>query len=413
MDKSVQQTWSDALRTLRRILLDPAIDTTELDRIVRAGGGQASVPVVWLLGKAQAGKTSIIRALTGSPAAEIGNGFQPCTRTARLYDHPAEAPAVRFLDTRGLGELAYDPDEDIRYCEAQAHLVLAVMKVADPAQDAVFDTLHAVRERHPEWPLLIAQTGLHELYPAGAAHVLPYPWHHDGDRDPPPHRLPGELGRALAAQRKRFGRPAGGAEVRWVPIDLTLPEDGFAPCDYGLEALWCAIEALSSVELREPQDEASAVRDLYARTAHQHITGYALSAAGLGALPVIDLVAVSAVQAKLLHSLAHLYGQRWSRRLATEFLGLLGAGLATGMLAHMAARGAAKLIPGWGQTAGALWSAGSAGAVTFALGKAAAAFLAAHREGRSLDAEALRAIYRAALERAASWIEPRTRGPRQ
>ena len=64
------------------------------------------LPVLWLIGKAQAGKTSIIRALTGSETAQIGNGFQPCTRTARFYDFPNEAPVARFLDTRGLGEVA-------------------------------------------------------------------------------------------------------------------------------------------------------------------------------------------------------------------------------------------------------------------------------------------------------------------
>ena len=35
-------------------------------------------PVFWLLGKTQAGKSSLIRALTGN--AEVGNGFQPCTK---------------------------------------------------------------------------------------------------------------------------------------------------------------------------------------------------------------------------------------------------------------------------------------------------------------------------------------------
>src|SRR5690606_34222822 len=33
-------------------------------------------PVVWLLGKVQSGKTSIIRAVTGASDAEIGDGFR-------------------------------------------------------------------------------------------------------------------------------------------------------------------------------------------------------------------------------------------------------------------------------------------------------------------------------------------------
>ena len=58
------------------------------------------VPVLWLLGKTGAGKSSLIRALTGE--AEVGEGFAPCTRTAMAYDYPPERPVMRFLDTRGV-----------------------------------------------------------------------------------------------------------------------------------------------------------------------------------------------------------------------------------------------------------------------------------------------------------------------
>src|ERR1700687_3287022 len=71
---------------------------------------QAIAPVVWLLGKTGAGKTSIVAALTGDPRAEVGEGFEPCTRTAAFYGVPPEAPLLRFLDTRGLGEV---PTKDI------------------------------------------------------------------------------------------------------------------------------------------------------------------------------------------------------------------------------------------------------------------------------------------------------------
>jgi predicted GTPase len=74
---------------------------------------QTTAPVVWLLGKTGAGKTAIVSALTGDPRAVIGEGFEACTRTAAFYDVPAEAPLLRFLDTRGLGEVRYDPASDI------------------------------------------------------------------------------------------------------------------------------------------------------------------------------------------------------------------------------------------------------------------------------------------------------------
>ncbi len=98
---------------------------------------QGIAPVVWLLGKTGAGKTALVSALTGDTRAAVGEGFAPCTRTAAFFDMPAEAPLLRFLDTRGLGEASYDASADIDWCEQQAHLLLVVMQVADPSQEAM------------------------------------------------------------------------------------------------------------------------------------------------------------------------------------------------------------------------------------------------------------------------------------
>lgn len=398
--------WSEYWKQLRETLLNPTVDEATLNQSLRDARSRMPVPVLWLLGKTQAGKTSIIHALTGSETAEIGNGFQPCTRTAQFYDFPADVPVVRFLDTRGLGEVAYDPGEDIRYCESQAHLLLVVMKVADLRQDAVIEVLHEIRSRHPDWPVLIAQTGLHELYRTGADHVQPWPF----ATDPLPDSVPADLRRALATQRAWAARLPGAGEIRWVAIDLTLPEDGFDPPDYGLEALWAAIESLSSLGLQRLLGADPEVRDVYARAAHQHIVGYALTAAGVGALPAVDLVAVSAVQAKLLHTLAVLYGQRWDRRMITEFISLLGVSVATGFVSQMIGKTVAKLIPGWGQTIGLVWGASASGATTYALGKAAAWFFDRRRAGLAIDAAALRAVYAEALAAGRDLVAKRARG---
>ena len=151
MKLSDLKNWTNYWEQLRAALLEPKVDNELLEQSLREARVRMPVPVLWLLGKTQAGKTSIIRALTGSAAAEIGNGFQACTRNSRFYDFPDEVPVVRFLDTRGLGEVSYDPDDDIHYCESQAHLLIAVMKVADINQAAVFEVLHTIRQRHPEW----------------------------------------------------------------------------------------------------------------------------------------------------------------------------------------------------------------------------------------------------------------------
>jgi uncharacterized protein (DUF697 family) len=391
----------DAWSRLREVLLNPSVDAAKLDEALREARARQPLPVVWLIGKAQAGKTSIVHALTGSASAEIGNGFQPCTRTARFYDFPAEAPVVRFLDTRGLGEVAYDPAEDIHYCESQAHLVLGVMKATDIRQDAVFEVLRQVRKRHAEWPVLIAQTGLHEAYPPSGEHVLPYPY----DQLPWPPYIPHDLARALTAQRDRLGTLPGSAPVHWTPIDLTLPGDGWEPVDYGLEALWVAIGEVSALGLQARLRGDAGVRDVYARAAHPQIVGHALVAAGIGALPLVDLVGAPAVQAKLLHSLATLYGQSWDRRQVSEFFGLLGLGIGASYVARLLGREVIKLIPGWGPTIGAMWGATASGTTTYALGKTASAYFLSRREGHPIDAAAIRRIYTEALASGASILQ--------
>lgn len=397
------KNWAVYARRLKSALLDPTVDEAELEETLRQARERAPVPVLWLLGKTQAGKTSIIRALTGSDSAEIGNGYQPCTRTACLYDFPETAPVVRFLDTRGLGEIAYDPEEDIRYCESHANLVLAVMKIADFDQQAVVDVLRAVRRRHPDWPVLLVLTGLHELYEPGGEHVQPYPF----DDESGFGALPDDLQRALVRQREVLDSLDGRGAKAWVAVDLTQPEDGYTPTNYGIEALWRAIEDVSTLGLERQLRGDESVRDVYARSAHQHIVGHAVTAAALGALPVVDLVAVSGVQAKLLHALSNIYDQCWDRRTTTEFVSLLGASVATGLVARMVGKSVVKFIPGFGQSVGAVWGASTSGTATYALGKAAVYFFSQRNAGASVDARALRKVYAEALDSGTAMLRER------
>ena len=402
------KNWPNRWRDLRQALVDPRVDDARLGPALDAARARHPLPVIWLIGKTQSGKTSIVRALTGSEQAEIGNGFQPCTPTLRLYDFPAEAPVVRFLDTRGLGEVAYDPAEDLRFSESQAHLLLGVMKAFDSHQEAVLAVLRAVRRRHPEWPLIVAQTGLHEAYPFEAGHPLPYPF----ARVPWPASVPLDLARALRIQRDLAGKLPGAAPVSWVPVDLTLPEDGYDPPDYGLEALWQAIGTVSTLRLRALLLGDAAVRDVYARAAHPHIVGYALTAAGIGALPLVDLVGVPAIQAKLLHSLAALYEQTWDRRAIAEFLGLLGTGIGVAYGARIAGRALVKLVPGIGQTVGALWGASASGATTYALGKAAGFYFDHRNRGLATEARALRQVFAEQMSRGSEILRDSIRAGR-
>jgi hypothetical protein len=68
--------------------------------------------------------------------------------------------------------------------------------------------LHQARRRHPEWPVVVAQTGLHRLYPARMAHPIPYPYT-GGPEDETHASLPHAVRQALAYQRTLFQRLRG------------------------------------------------------------------------------------------------------------------------------------------------------------------------------------------------------------
>src|SRR5580658_8096430 len=153
------QFWS----LLSEHVLSPQVNSADVEELLRRARSSSPKPVIWLLGKTQSGKTSIIRALTGSTQPEIGNGFRPCTRTARMYPFPNDEEClIRFLDTRGLGEVNYDPAEDLAFCQNQAHLLMVVVRGMDQAVAAAQAAVRAVRKAKPDWPVILVQTALHD-----------------------------------------------------------------------------------------------------------------------------------------------------------------------------------------------------------------------------------------------------------
>ena len=94
-------------------VIAPQVDDAKIHAVLSDFKAALPTPVFWLLGKTQSGKTSLIKALTGDSRAQIGNGLQACTRSSFVYDFPdSENCLLRFLDTRGLGEIGYDPQTD-------------------------------------------------------------------------------------------------------------------------------------------------------------------------------------------------------------------------------------------------------------------------------------------------------------
>ena len=104
------------------------------------------MPTIWFLGKTGSGKSSIVQQLTGETRAEIGTGFMPCTKQSGYYDYPAVHPILRFLDTKGLGEIGYDPTEDIAQISQSSNALLIVSKLRDSEQSELINSLITIRE---------------------------------------------------------------------------------------------------------------------------------------------------------------------------------------------------------------------------------------------------------------------------
>lgn len=378
----------------------PEVDPAEIERRLAEVRESLPTPLFWLLGKTQSGKSSLVRALTGASDAEVGNGFRPCTRTARIYEFPsAEDSLLRFLDTRGLGEVDYDPAEDIAQFAGQSHLLVVVLKGMDLAQERVVATARQLVTARPGWPVLVVQTCLHEGYAQpGDPHPLPYPF----GGSPPWQDVPVELNRALAAQREWFiDFPWTDREkqLRFVPVDLTLPEDGYAPVDYGLDALWTAIEELLPVGLRvllgQSPESSGTLKALHRKEAENHVLGYSLAAGAAAAIPVpwIDMPLVFGLQTKMFHAVAAVYHQPMTGERMKEILALLGMGGLSRVLG-LAGRELVKGIPAVGSAAAGLYN----GAVTYAMGMTLIAYFERVRGGAIPDPGEFQSLYNEQLE---------------
>jgi uncharacterized protein (DUF697 family)/predicted GTPase len=358
-------------------------------------------PVIWLLGKTGSGKTSIVAALTKFPQAEIGPGYKPCTARSYIYDWPSEAPVLRFLDTRGLGEVGYDPAPDIAYAQQHAHVLLVTMKLTDPVQDEVVSVVQSVRHRVLGFPVIVAQTTLHNLYPHGAAHPAEYPYSgtdsDDGNRVAPP-----QLRKALRYQRCLLKGLTGPAPT-FVPLDFTPPEDDYKPPGFGLEALTNALERAGISVLQQLEGElADRQNHEIADKAHPLILGYAAAAAASGAvpIPVIGIAGLAPTIGLLLRALAVRYGVEWDRVRLAEFAGAIGTGALVAFGFQYGIRELMKLIPVAGELAGAALNAAAASALVYALGCAACVYLGSVRNGQAMLPDDVQRAFKSALQEA-------------
>jgi uncharacterized protein (DUF697 family)/putative ribosome biogenesis GTPase RsgA len=356
-DPSWVQSIVDKLEAALKSEADPEVKQTESYL-------NETVPTIWLLGKTGAGKSSLVAALTQSDDVKVGNGFQPCTKHCQQYAFPQDHPLLHFLDTRGLSEADYDPSEDVATCIKRAHALIVVCKVDEQIQIDIIRTLKANRSKLPK-NILIVYTGCKTNIP-------------DTQLTQSITRLQEQLATGI------------GRKVNHVEVDFML--------DDNIEQLRDEVaDMMPQIKLMLMESNASSAESNVFLKARNEVLWHSGAAGASDLAPIVGLVSVPSIQAKLMYSLAARYGVEWDRRQMAEFVSVMGAGFLGAYGTNLLARQVMKLIPGWGQTVGALSAGAVSFAATYALGRAAAYYFFAKRNRLSVDTEEIKDLYRKAF----------------
>ncbi|MEB3174800.1 MAG: GTPase [Cyanobacteriota bacterium] len=381
----LRRLWDGGTAPVSQALLKHlTVDEAEIRAILAEARAQLPTTEALLLGKPQAGKSSLIRGLTGVSAEIVGQGFRPHTQHTQRYAYPSEdLPLLIFTDTVGLGDLG-KPTADLLKELAQeldpergakAQILVLVVKITDFATDSLGEICRQLKSQYPHLPCLLAVTCLHEVYPQLETEHPPYP-----------PEFP-DLLRAFEQIKDNFAPHWDEA----VLLDFTLEEDGFNPVFYGLEALGEKLAALL------PEAEARAIHQLlagetekrlgslYRDAARRYILAFSIAAATLAAapLPFATMPVLTALQVSLVGLLGQLYGQTLS---PSQAGGVVSA-IAGGFFAQAVGRELVKFVPGFGSALAASWAA----AYTWSLGEGACVYFGDLMGGKKPDPKKIRA----------------------
>ncbi|HEY9664734.1 MAG TPA: GTPase, partial [Allocoleopsis sp.] len=343
-----------------------------------------------LIGKPQAGKSSIVRGLTGVSAEIVGQGFRPHTQHTQRYTYPsAELPLLIFTDTVGLGDVMQETQAiikeltgDLQQDSQCARVLILTVKITDFATDTLKQIAQRLRQKHPEIPCLLAVTNLHEVYPPHLADHPAYP----PDLE--------EVNRPFLAIQQAFA----GLFDRAILIDFTLEEDGYTPVFYGLEALRDALaDLLPEAEARTIHQlldgkAGEQLGNLYRDVGRRYVLAFSVAAAALEAvpLPFATMPMLTALQVSMVGLLGSLYGQI----LTPSQAGGVVSAIAGGFLAQAIGRELIKFLPGFGSVIAASWAA----AYTWALGEGACVYFGDLMGGRKPDPAKIQAAMQEAFQ---------------
>jgi uncharacterized protein (DUF697 family)/GTP-binding protein EngB required for normal cell division len=342
-----------------------------------------------LIGKPQAGKSSIVRGLTGVSAEIVGQGFRPHTQNTQRYAYPSEElPLLIFTDTVGLGDINQNtPDiveeleQELKQDTKRARILILTVKISDFATDTLQQIAQELRKNFPSIPCLLIVTCLHEVYPSDVADHPEYPPKYES------------VNRAFTAIQNNFQQLCD----RSILIDFTLEEDGYNPTFYGLEALTDALaELLPEAESRTiyqllDNSVGDELGNIYRDTARRYLVAFSTMAATLAAvpLPFATMPVLTALQISLVGLLGKLYGQTLS---PSQAGGIVSA-IAGGFLAQAIGKELIKFIPGFGSIIAASWAA----AYTWSLGEGACVYFGDLMGGKKPDPSKIQSVMKTAF----------------
>lgn len=405
--QQIRQVFQDSVQTVGQTLHKGSqwltqwfqVSETELQQLLEQVRQSLPTTEVILIGKAQSGKSSIVRAMTGASAEIVGQGFRPHTAHTQRYAYPTEdLTLLNFIDTVGLGEGIKNPQSVIQELQQVlkgavslegslpvAQVLVATVKITDFAIDSVHRLLQALRREHPQVPCLLVVTCVHDLYSVSVSEHPVYP----------PDDL--EVQRAYEALQHQLRD----VYDRSVLVDFTLEEDGYTPIFYGLEAFIETLAALlpnaEAQVMHEllAQDVAGArIGSMYRDAGRRYILPFSIMAATLAAvpLPFATMPVLTALQVSMVTLLGRLYGQTLSPSQA----GGVASAIAGGFAAQVIGRELIKFIPGLGSVIAASW----AGSYTWALGEGACVYFGDLMGGRTPDPQKIQQVMKDSFKNA-------------
>ncbi|WP_017294004.1 YcjF family protein [Geminocystis herdmanii] len=369
------------------------VDESQIAELLESVRSNLPTTEALLIGKPQAGKSSIVRGLTGVGSDIIGQGFRPHTQFTKRYAYPSEElPLLIFTDTVGLGDVNKNTEQIIQELTTEldietkrARILILTIKITDFATDSLKIIAQNLRKKYPQIPCLLVVTSLHELYPDLTLTQHP---------NYPPDFA--EINRAFEEIKNTFK----GLFDRAILIDFTLEEDGFNPVFYGLENLRDSLaELLPSAEaktIHQLLDETvnSELGNLYKDVARRYILAFCIMAGTVSAvpLPFATMPVLTALEVTMVGMLGQLYGQTIT---ASQAGGIISA-IAGGFLAQAIGRELIKFVPGFGSVVAASWAA----TYTWGLGEGACAYFGDIIGGKKPNPEKIKQVMKNAFENA-------------